>query len=94
MQLEIFYTIMERKGHVYGTFYAAKKAIIEHGEQMSAVRDNVRKKEEANDKWQLKLAKKRCHGEVDITRKTPSPHKQTSEGARAPFPTIPKRKFM
>jgi hypothetical protein len=39
-----------KESHVYGTFYAAKKEIIEHGEQMSVVLDNVRKKEEANDK--------------------------------------------
>jgi hypothetical protein len=44
---------MEGKGYVYGTFNAAKKAIIEHGERMSAVLDNVQQ-----------IC---CHGEVDTT---------------------------
>jgi hypothetical protein len=38
-------SVMDRKGHVYGTFYAAKKAIVEHGQRMSAESANKKRKE-------------------------------------------------
>ena len=86
-------SVMNKKGHVYGSFFAPKKAIIEHGQQMMA--EIVREKKEnaeANNAFQCKSAK---HGRCRRRHATPDSEdkKQTIDSVAATSsPAIPWKK--
>jgi hypothetical protein len=68
-------SVVNRKGHVYGSFFAAKKAIVEHGQQMMAeIVKEKKEKAEASNALLCKSAKhgrrRRRHATPDSTNKT------------------------
>jgi hypothetical protein len=90
-------SVMEREGHVYGTFYAAKKAIVEHGQRMSAESAKKRKEtdivslDDSRAGCRRRGRRRRCRA-PDVSDGNPSPHERQAIGSvRAMSPVVPRR---
>jgi hypothetical protein len=84
---------MDRKGHVYGTFYAAKKAIVEHGQRMSAESANKKRKEtDILSQHDSRGCCRRCRAPPDVPDGNPSPRKRQAIGrVGATSPVVPRK---
>ena len=84
--------VMDRKGHVYGTFYPAKKAIVEHGQRMSAESANKKRKEtDMLSRHNSRGRRRRCRAPPDVPDGNPSPRKrQAIERVGATSPVAPR----
>ena len=88
-------SVMDRKNHVYGTFFAAKRSIVEHGQRTMAETMKAKKeqKAEADAALRHKSAKHRRHHQHGPREPDSINNNQTIDSlGMMSLPAIPRKK--